>query len=309
MKTTWQLALSALFCFSTMAAGADDEEQAPPETPKGKVLTFTNRSPLTTAKELALRLSQKALDADYDLGKEKFLTYVPDSYDPNKPLGLIVLLNYKGTGVLPDVVPVFKERNIAFIAPQNDGQPWPTKCGLAVDAVHNMQMLYKVDPGRIYIFGYDRDCCATRVGCGFPDVFCGMVVTGQLEFWKNIPTEKGRYMPAKLPIPPVRYLPVAKTHPLVLCVANDSPIFGKVPKAFTAEGFREVKRIDITTEDYHYPHYDKKWLVEALDFLDKNAAQRRPKSTAVAPRPPTTSSTTRRVAPRPAFFPPIPAKK
>jgi hypothetical protein len=291
MKPGFRLTLVVVFFCVASASGADDD------TNRSEV-TFTQRSPLTNPKELAQRLSQKKLDNDYDLSKEPFLRYVPETYNPAKPMGLIVLINYKETSALPDVLPILAERNLAFVAAENDGQPWAAKCGLAVDAVHNMQLLYKVDPARVYIFGFDHDYCAQRLELGFADVFSGMVVTEAYSFWKKVQTSDRRsYWTPELPPPPAKYLPLARTHPLFFTAQSDDESHKMWPKAFQADGFREVKAIKITMQDYHYPHYDKKWFVEALDFLDAHAADRKARTIA------TRAATTRPVTTRPMAKP------
>src|SRR5690242_7010088 len=59
------------------------------------------RSAATNLKELAVRLGVKKLDDDYDPSKLECIVCVPDSYAPDKPMGLVVLLNYKGTNDPP----------------------------------------------------------------------------------------------------------------------------------------------------------------------------------------------------------------
>jgi hypothetical protein len=59
--------------------------------------TITERSPLSKIKSLAKRLKvinqgEKMENLqDYDLSKEGWWVYVPEKYDPAKPMGLIVL--------------------------------------------------------------------------------------------------------------------------------------------------------------------------------------------------------------------------
>src|SRR5262245_34009078 len=111
---------------------------------------FPKRSPLTLPKELTLRLGDKKLEGEYDPAKEECFVCIPDSYDPAKPMGLVVLLNYKGSGEPPKpALPVFAERNLALVIPKNNGQPPWAKCALAVDIAQAMPQLYKMDPQRV----------------------------------------------------------------------------------------------------------------------------------------------------------------
>ncbi len=67
--------------------------------------TFTERSPLSTPKEIAHRFTSR-IGADYDLSKDKFAIYVPKDYDPATPCGLLVFLCYKHS---PETAPTLHE--------------------------------------------------------------------------------------------------------------------------------------------------------------------------------------------------------
>src|SRR5450432_499529 len=141
-----------ILSFSTTIFAADDV-LTPGKTGDFKTVHFTERSPHSSVKELATRFAQKTLAPDYDLSKEEFLVHVPANYDPQKPLGLIVLINYKDTaGLLTPVLPLLDEKNLALIAAKTSHEDWWIRCGKALDEVHNMQQLYKIDPVRTYIF-------------------------------------------------------------------------------------------------------------------------------------------------------------
>src|SRR5262249_32939848 len=87
-------------------AHADDAKTGPTKTASFEA-TFSERRPNSDLKALANRL--KLLNAgekvdslqDYDLGQQGWWVYVPEKYDPAKPMGLIVLALYKAADSLP----------------------------------------------------------------------------------------------------------------------------------------------------------------------------------------------------------------
>lgn len=255
------------------------------ETPepgrKGTFVTkFTARSPLSAPKELAPRLVQKTLGPDYDLSQETFIVCVPDNYDPARPMGLVVVINFKDSGKepAPETLSVFKEHNLAFVVCKKSTQEWWVRCGLALDAVHNMQSLYKIDPARLYLFGYDFQYDSIRLAMGCSDVFAGLVVTEFYATWKPMRSSNKGIYPPKLPTPPSKYLLAAKSHPIVFCRITDHEEQTLIPRTYQADGFKYVKVIKFDVEDYHYPKWTKGWLTDALKFLDEHAEERSAKS-------------------------------
>src|SRR5450432_2320939 len=149
----YRITIALLLCCCTVFA---DEPTA------GKTgdftVNFSQRSPLSNLKELDTRFTQKNLGPDYDLSTEQFIVHVPAQYDPEKPPGLLVLINYKEThGPPTPVLPLLDEKNLIFIAEQTSQEAWWIRCGKALDAVYNMQQLYKVDPQRTYIFSFTNE--------------------------------------------------------------------------------------------------------------------------------------------------------
>src|SRR5688572_10133646 len=68
-------------------------------------LTFTERSPLSTNKEICARmgwalLEEEAAKVDYNLSQESFEVYVPPTYTGEKPFGLLVFVSPGGGGSL-----------------------------------------------------------------------------------------------------------------------------------------------------------------------------------------------------------------
>ena len=277
------MAIKAILFVSLVVAGQSLGADAPTAGKTGVfTVSFTERSPLTAQKELIARLGQKKFEGEYDLSKQECIVVVPDAYDPAKPMGLVVLLNYKGSNDPPTpALPVFADHNLALVIPKDDGQPWWAKCALAVDIVHNMQQLYKIDPQRIYLFAFDLEWAGLRAAIAWSDVFTGEFVQGLMAYWKPLRSKNGGRYNGELPPPPARQLGLAKAHPLVLCWTNEGEYQSLLMKAFPADGFKSVKTLHVTVEDIHYPNYTSGWVEETLKFLDNN--QPKPKRPATKP--------------------------
>ncbi len=100
--------------------------------------TFTVRSRFSEVKSLTRRLKLvggAGVVGDYDLGKETFLVYVPPTYDARKPMGLIVLVNYKHSDTLPEgVLPQLAEANVGLVVAKGFPAAWWQRAGMAPDA-------------------------------------------------------------------------------------------------------------------------------------------------------------------------------
>ena len=129
---------------------------------------FTERSPLSSVETYRDRYdrSREAMvqydpaEGHYDLASESFEVFVPDNYSPEKPAGLLVWISPANSGGLgrPGNLKVLAEENLIWIGANNSGNDrWHWyRTGLALDAAHNMQKLYNIDPERIYIAGYSE---------------------------------------------------------------------------------------------------------------------------------------------------------
>jgi hypothetical protein len=239
--------------------------------------TFMTRSPYSEMKALTQRLAYEGDTTDYDLGNETFLVYVPDNYNPKKPMGLLVLANYKQTDSLPDpVLPQLADANMALVVAKDYPQDqWWQRAGMALDAAYNMQQLYKIDPRRVYIFGggdwhpdgQNSPMVGERVGLNFPEVFAGTFTQG-LYGYTNAPDGRGGEWVALMPKPGPRALSMAKARPLVV---GDDGVEGSdtaFAAAMTQDGFGHLKRVIVTTDQFHYPNYTTDWLPGVLKYMD-----------------------------------------
>ena len=244
--------------------------------------TFTTRSPLSGMKALTLRLAYAGDTTDYDLGNETFFVYVPEKYNPKKPMGLLVLANYKPTESLPaPVLPQLAEANMAMIVAKDYPQDqWWQRAGMALDAAYNMQQQYKIDPRRVYIFGGGdwhadgqiQPLVSEKLGLNYPEVFSGTFTVG-LYGYEKVEDGNGGYWLPEMPRPSARSLALAKRRPLVVG-ENDtaSDVDARFAAALKQDGFGHLKMIPLTTDQFHYPNYTTDWLPDVLKFMDAATA-------------------------------------
>jgi len=165
------LILAIIACFAIpkpIRADAAPSTQPAAQIKTGEIdLTFTQRSPLSTQKEIARRLkaTPASLGEDYDLSKLPYKAFIPTNYDPAVPQGLFVYLGYKNTvSSPPPWRPIFEKHHLIFISPvchSGTGYAptvplWQT-FGLALDAVYNCRKQYNIDDRRIYLMSWDND--------------------------------------------------------------------------------------------------------------------------------------------------------
>jgi hypothetical protein len=245
--------------------------------------TFTTRSPLSEMKALTQRLAYSGDTTDYDLSSETFLVYVPEKYNPKKPVGLLVLANYKPTDSLPDpVLPQLADANMAMVVAKDMPDQWWQRAGFALDAVYNLEQQYKIDPRRVYIFGSfewpvgseKQPILSERLGLNYPEVFTGIFTDGGVYAYMRVQGSNGGFWDAdpEMPEPNSRFLSAAKKHPWVMSFLTASDEEESTAKAFQEEGFTHVKYATITADQFHYPNYTTDWLPDVLKFMDAATA-------------------------------------
>jgi hypothetical protein len=249
--------------------------------------TFTERSPLSEIKALTKRL--KALGpgekveslTDYDLSKEGWFVYVPEKYDPANPMGLIVLALYKHADSLPPaILPQLADANVALVVPKEYLDAWWKRAGLMLDAAYNMEKQYKIDPKRVYIFGSqdwaDADgkmyAVGNTVGLFYPEVFTGTFTASHPLLYRPMRTAGNMIYPQELPRLEMAQGLLARTHPFVVGLPVDSDATKADMAEYKADGFKYLKSIPVSTEQYHYPNFTTDWLPDVLKYMDAATA-------------------------------------
>jgi hypothetical protein len=244
-------------------------------------LTFKNRSPLSTPKELARRLSLKPADVatDYDLSQKPYKAYVPTNYDPAQPVGVLVYLGYKDSVSTPPLwQPMLEESHLIFITPVcHSGDQFPPSVpiwqttGLAMDAVYNLKRQYAIDPKRVYLMSWTQGSIQRSLATS--DVFTGFIVTYDQSWFKSIRIAD-RIYPAKFSAPPGELLRDAESLQFFLIddksveLAKEIKITADAMREF---GFEHVMQTGLSSnDDLHFPNLKAEWFShQALQFLDE----------------------------------------
>ncbi len=212
------VALLILTLIALPAARADDATEKPKTG--GFEITFSAPSPLTDRKIVAERfgidMSRKPSKQDYSLASERFWLYVPPSYDPAKPMG-ILLFQYQGCNVItPDLsqaAAACDSRNIALISPLSSSI-WGYRTAMCVDAIENLKKQYAIDPKRIYVYGHGMQ--AQRMTFGYPDIFSAGCYD-LFEYWETIGMPWGGGSKSVVDsFPPAKWRDQGKSKPLVM---------------------------------------------------------------------------------------------
>lgn len=218
-----------------------------------------------------------------------FFVYVPENAAAEKPIGLVVLINYKTSESLPTpVLPQFNDANCALVVCKTPTDAMATRAGLSLDVVHNMRQQYAIDPKRVYIFGFDKEATGQRLALAYPDVFTGAFLA-HIEPYRQVRSKGGGFYDAKIPKPDAKSFELAKTHPFYIGSANRGEAWELYANAMKQDGFKLVKFSPLTGEQIHYPNYTSDWLPGVFKFLDDATA----KLTVKPSTAPTTKSSTK----------------
>ena len=279
----WLVAGFAVFSQQMQCRASDASTTQPAVQAKTGALdlTFTERSPLSTPKELARRLNLKEseLDPDYDLSQKPFKAYIPNNYDPAKPIGVFVYLGYKDSVSTPPLwQPILEEFHLIFITPvchsgtqYSPSVPLWQTAGLALDAVYNLKRQYAIDDKRIYLMSWVDQ--STQVAIATADVFRGFVCVYDYGWFKKFTGNRLIY-PATFSTPLGVLLIDAEKLPFFLIddqsVGSAMETTSKVA-AMRQFGFEHVMEIGLSSgDDLHYPNLKAEWFSQqVLPFLDK----------------------------------------
>jgi len=134
------------------------------------------------------------------LSGEKMFVRVPRSYDPKRPIGLLVWINAGDDGHPPQVFSkALDELGIACVGIANVGNDRPVadRYQLALDAVFAASTRLHVDPRRVYVTGISGGGrVSSMLAACFPDYFTGAVPIVGLSAYQRVPMGNSRYMPA-----------------------------------------------------------------------------------------------------------------
>lgn len=140
---------------------------------------------------LALDDRSDALDPDETVS---WSMYVPKSYNPEKPAGLIVYISPTESGqVQADWRQVLETENLIWISANSSGNKTPTKrrIFLASLAPYVAGASYGIDPGRVYLSGFSGGGKAAGIASiHLAQLFKGAIFICGAEIWRDIsPTD------------------------------------------------------------------------------------------------------------------------
>jgi len=143
----------------------------------------------TTPLELLGEDGAKALADVFEPDQKlQWQLYVPHSYDPSKPMGVIVFITSKPNwgGSRRSYNDLLEERNLAWAGVLGAGEKRPVN-ERVLRAILTPALLakdYSLDPSRIYMGGFsDGAHVAAMVTTGKPDVFKGGLFVGGAVSW------------------------------------------------------------------------------------------------------------------------------
>jgi len=198
----------------------------------------------------------KYLDADKEI---TWQMYVPESYDPGKPAGLLVYVSPTPHGGMPiGWKPVFDEQNLILISADESGNRTRTKTRmmLAALAPYVAADRYAIDPDRIYVSGFSGGGkVASIASIQFANLFSGAIYICGVE-----------RRPAVTP----ELLALAKSHRYVFVTGSDDfnrQLTRKMYGSYKRAGLANVDLITVSGMAHSTPgeeHFRK-----ALHYLDQ----------------------------------------
>lgn len=131
------------------------------------------------------------LDATEEIEWEVF---VPESYDPAKPAGVMVYVSPQNSINVPSGwMNVMEEQNLIWIAARLSGNKInpARRITFAVMGPPLIQTLYQIDVNRIYVSGLSGGGrIASMVASDYPSIFNGAVYNCGVNFWEQTTPEK-----------------------------------------------------------------------------------------------------------------------
>lgn len=154
-------------------------------------LSLTERSPYSSLETFQDRGYDFESKDDYKVEEEVANVSVPSSYTKGRPVGLIVWISASDGGGIPGSFQKnLDEYGFMMVSVKKTGNKHSLfrRYGLALDAYHNVNNLYTIDPERVVIAGNSGGGrSASGISLVFPDVFAGgaYYVIG-VNYWDRI---------------------------------------------------------------------------------------------------------------------------
>lgn len=184
--------------------------------------------------------------------------YIPQSYEPNVPLGLLVFINAGPSGRIPEEwKEIMDRRNLIWIGANNSGNNINTdlRVTYAVLAVVAIGKNNKIDPNRVYISGFSGGSrVASIVAIEYAGLFKGAIYNSGVNYW-------GKKRPPA-------YEDIKKNHYVFITGSKDFNLRNtrKVFKRYKRAGIPNIKLIYVPNMVHRNP--DMGIYEEAVNYLD-----------------------------------------
>ena len=195
------------------------------------------------------------LDADDEI---TWRLYVPESYDPARPAGLVVYVSPTHRGGMPvEWQPVFDEQNLIWIGADRSGNRAPSELRMlyTVLAPGVVDDLYRVDPVRVYLAGFSGGGkLAGMIAIHFAPLFRGAIYICGAEFWTDDPP---------------RYFDAVKANRYVFLTGSEDfnlALTRKVHRMYGEAGVSNTSLIVVPGMAHTRP--EPRHLLSAIRFLD-----------------------------------------
>ncbi len=191
----------------------------------------------------------------------QWLAYIPDSYSPKRPPGVIVYVPSAGRSSVPkEWRPLMDDRNLIWIGPNKGGAGLPVQERVlkAVFAPHVIANRYTIDEERVYIAGYaDGGKVANLVQSADPGTFKGgLYICGALSWDENTPSG----------------IDLIRTNRHVFfegCPGTREREVVRVHDEYVEAGVANASLISVQESKSWLPRAS--YIEEAIDYLDGNA--------------------------------------
>jgi len=148
----------------------------------------------TSAQLVDLAGSPSMLDPLHDDETISWQMYVPETYDPSKPAGLMVYISPTSSGdIRGDWRPVFDAENLIWIGANRSGNKTRTNKRIlfATLAPYLASESYEIDPDRVYLSGFSGGGKAAGLAAvHLAKLFKGAIFICGAESWSDVEPEQ-----------------------------------------------------------------------------------------------------------------------
>lgn len=252
---------------------------------------FLEKSPQSSLEVLLQRLGLDRTDVEaadpaggvYALKDESFRVYVPPSYFPEAGFGLLVWISPTPFGgfVAPEMRQALEKNRLIWVGADSAGNgraSWHRYL-LALDAAHNIEKLYSVDEGRVFVGGYSG---GGRVTSGLAMLYSEIFQGGFSMFGcdypgrLSVPDKPGAHWPPGFPAPPKPELRQVKSRSRFVLLTGELD-FNRAQTRKTYlkmldDNFEHVLYLQVPGAS-HYDHPEESTLTEGFRFLTSSSDQ------------------------------------